>query len=72
MTSSIKHETEPSDLPSAHKSIPSPTTSATSPYSHPSQTDANVDASDHCILTQTAEQVRPDTGDPCGDGRDAK
>ena len=34
--------------------------------------DANVDAVDQCILTETAEQTRPDSGEPCWDGRGAK
>lgn len=32
--------------------------------------DANVATDGHCLLTDTAEQIRPNTGEPCRDGRD--
>lgn len=36
------------------------------------QPDANVDLSGHCIQPAYAENDRPDTGDPCLDGRDGR
>ncbi len=43
----------------------------TSPYTTSEELpDANVASDGHCLLTETAEQTRPDTGAPCEDGRD--
>ena len=35
----------------------------------PSKQDANVDDKGFCITVEDAEMSRPDSGDPCDDGR---
>ena len=52
--------------------VKSPGSAKTAPLSDSPLPDANVDTDEQCILTDTPEQVRPDTGSPCHDGRDAE
>ncbi len=52
--------------------VKSPGQAKTGPLSHSPLPDSNVDTDGQCILTDTPEQARPDTGSPCQDGRDAE
>lgn len=52
--------------------LKSPERAVTAPLSQGQAPDANVGLGGNCVLDHSAEMARPDSGEPCDDGRGIK